>query len=229
MKKFLTILITILSVTIYAQDYVVDESFTPENYGSESNPYNRLLYSWGMNFNELDLKEIKPQGSNYFDMRYQYNLKLYKGVYFVSGFGYSWNAFNLLNENQSLYSDSIYHKKRKFRFQYITSNIGLRLQSHESPDESIYLEASIYGEALMRSVYVTWDEIDGMNHKAKLSKLDFINKYNYGGEIRIGFKNLSIFSKYRSSPLINNTLIGNELPRLTIGIQLDIPSEGNFM
>ena len=108
-------------------------------------------------------------------------------------------------------------------------NLGVRFQSSSDSRKASYFEASIVGELLTRSTYLTWDKIGKSAYKTKLSKLEFANKYQYGLEFRAGYKYVSLFGKYRLSQLFEERLNKSQLPSLTLGIQIDIPSEGGFM
>lgn len=222
----------VLPIFSMGQDYVVDEIFEPDNYSggfAEVSSNNRIIYSWGLNIDNTELNLIKETGSNYFDFRYQYNIPVLKTVYFTLGFGSNWNVFNLNNDSNLLYIDSLFHEKRKLRFQNITSVVGLRFQAKKHPNESWCLEVNFLNEYLVRSNYLTWGELDGMRYKNKFSKLNFVEKYQYGLEVRSGYKNISLFSRYRFSSLINRSLGGVDLPNLTFGLQLDIPASGDIL
>lgn len=222
----------VLPIFSMGQDYVVDEIFEPDNYSggfAEVSPNNRIIYSWGLNIDNTELNLIKETGSNYFDFRYQYNIPVFKTVYFTLGFGSNWNVFNLNNDSNLLYIDSLFHEKRKLRFQNITSVVGLRFQAKKHPNESWCLEVNFLNEYLVRSNYLTWGELDGMRYKNKFSKLNFVEKYQYGLEVRSGYKNISLFSRYRFSSLINRSLGCVDLPNLTFGLQLDIPASGDIL
>lgn len=229
MKNILIIVMVTLGLSSKGQDYVVEEYFSPEDFGSEADLNHRLIYSWGVNVNDFDADVINTKGSNYFDLRYQYNQHLFKGAYLITGFGYNWNGFKLTNDSNTLYTDSLFRDRRKFRFQNISSNIGFRLQTHKSPDESLFFEASIYGNVLTRSAYVTWEEVEGMPQKIRQTKLSYINKLNYGAEFKLGFNNLVGFARYRISSIINESALGSALPKLTVGLQIDIPYSGEVM
>lgn len=232
MRKIVIIGLVLFSMIGRAQDYVVSEIFTPEDYSGmsfEINANNRFIYSWGRNYNDSESESfIKPKGSNYFDFRYQYNQKLFLGCYMVFGVGYSWDGYKFKNDSSTLYVDSVFHDKRKMRFQNLTTNLGLRFQSHSKPDESWFVETSFFNDFLMHSAYLTWDEIDDMDHKAKLTKLDFVNKYRYGLEFRFGYGNMAVISRYKMSDIIKVNNEYSNLPKLTFGIQVDIPSSGDL-
>ena len=135
----------VLPIFSMGQDYVVDEIFEPDNYSggfAEVSPNNRIIYSWGLNIDHTELNLIKETGSNYFDFRYQYNIPVLKTVYFTLGFGSNWNVFNMNNDSNLLYIDSLFHEKRKLRFQNITSVVGLRFQAKKHPNESWCLEVN---------------------------------------------------------------------------------------
>ena len=225
------LLFLVIPIFSMGQDYVVSEIFEPDNYSSgfaEVSPNNRFIYSYGLNVDNSELNLIKEMGSNYFDARYQYNTPVLKKVYFTVGFGFNWNVFNLNNDSNLLYIDSLFHEKRKLRFQNITSVVGLRFQAKEYPNESWYLEVNFLNEYLVRSNYLTWGNLDGMEYKNKFSKLNFVKKYQFGFEFRSGYKNISLFSRYRLSSLVNGSLGGVDLPSLTFGLQLDIPASGDI-
>ena len=221
----------IFPIFSFAQDYVVDEIFEPNNYSSrfsQISSNHRLIYSWGLNVNDTKSNIIKEKGSNFFDLRYQKNVKILDKVFLTLGLGYNWNSYNLVDDINSFYIDSIFYDKRKFRFQNILSAVGLRFQSSASPDNFWFVEVDFFNDFLTKSTFLNWIEISNMNYKTKISKLNFIKNYQFGMEIRCGYKNISLFSRYRHSKIINDLLIGNELPNLTIGLQFDIPVSGKF-
>ena len=75
------VLLLFLPFALMGQDYVVDEIFEPDNFSAkitEVSPKNRVIYSWGWNMNNDQSDLIKEFQSNYFDVRYQYNITLTK-------------------------------------------------------------------------------------------------------------------------------------------------------
>tara|TARA_Y100001954_G_scaffold219666_1_gene254082 strand:- start:114 stop:806 length:693 start_codon:yes stop_codon:yes gene_type:complete len=225
------VLLLFLPFALMGQDYVVDEIFEPDNFSAkitEVSPKNRVIYSWGWNMNNDQSDLIKEFQSNYFDVRYQYNITLTKKLYLNIGFGYNWSAYQLNNDSSTLYIDSVFHEKRKLRFQNMSGMLGIRFQGDQFLNKAVFFEANLYGDLLARSIYLTRGMVDGMNYKNKISKLNFIDKYQHGFEFRIGYKNICFFSKTRISMLVNNLTQGVELPKVTFGFQIDIPASGDI-
>ena len=52
-------------------------------------------------------------------------------------------------------------------------------------------------------------------------KLNYLNELNYGVRARIGFSYWSIYGQYRMSNLLKENRGFGELPRLTIGIEVN--------
>lgn len=219
---FIALLITFFSK---AQDYVVEEKFTPKTYGNlfaEFNPNNRSIVSWGRSYDSNSDEFLIPKGSNYFDARYQYNQKLFLGCSFVSGFGYNWDALRLNNDSATLYNDSIFHDKRKLRFQNITTNLGLRFQTSSHPDEGFFFQATMYNDFLVHSASVTWDEIEDSELKTRLKGLDYVNKHSMGVELRLGYMAFAMFSRYSFKDIVKNSDGYQGIPRLTFGVQIEV-------
>jgi len=229
--KVKILFLLIIPIFCMGQDYVVDEIFEPKDYSNgfnEVSPNNRVLYSWGLNINNSESNQISETGSNYFDVRYQYNIPLLKKLFITIGCGYNWNAFNLKNSINSFYVDSLFHEKIKLRFQNITSVIGVRFQNNKYDNVSWFLEVNFLNDYLIKSNYLTWGELDGMKYKNKFSKLSFVNQYQNGLEIRLGYKNISLFSRYRLSTLLKGSNEEIDMPNLTFGLQVDIPASGDI-
>lgn len=141
-------------------------------------------------------------------------------MYFTSGFGYNWKSYKLKEDSNFLYSDSLFSEKRKIRAQNLGLTLGLRYQSKPNAINSFFIQANAYGEALMHSAYITWDEIDGSPIRKKLSELSYLNNYNYGIELKVGVSYFLIFAKYRLSSFVENSNY-TDLPVLTIGFAFE--------
>ncbi|MBL57633.1 MAG: hypothetical protein CMP61_10615 [Flavobacteriales bacterium] len=207
-----------------AQDYVVEERFDPLEYGYDSINLNfRAIAGWGITTNTPFQDEFHQWGSNFFDFRYQYNFKLYKACRFALGAGYNFESYKLKSDSSTLYIDSVFHEKRKLRFQNITTNVGILFQFNEQNDFPTFFQFGAYYDLGVRSSYVTWDEIDDMKFKSRVVNLPFIQNMNYGLECRVGYGQLAAYIRYRYSNRIISNPNDQSLPRITIGIQMDVP------
>lgn len=231
--KNLTIIIFVFFVQyLFAQDYVVEERFDPENYAGDSIRFTDFSFitGWG-NFinNDLSNEYIEPFGSNFFEFRYQYYLRFFKGCKFVIGSGYNFEAFKLKDDSSTLYLDSVFHEKRKLRFQNITTNLGLKFYAKKNNRTSSFLQLGVYYDFGTRSSYITWDEVNDMKFKSRIAKLKFINPNNYGVEIRLGYSQMSGFFRYRLTNRIKDIVGYGFLPLINFGIQIDVPiEEGSY-
>ena len=226
-------MLVLLSIKLSAQDYIVKEKFEPSTYSDSpfglENANHRMIYSWGLNNNLGEDKNlVKLKGSNFFNIRYQYNQKLVLGSFIDFGIGYNWDGFNLHKDTLTLFRDSLFRSKRKMRFQNISGHVGFKFQTNEDPYDSYFLQFNIYGDYLTRSFYIVWDEIGDVKQKIRQSKLDFINKYNYGFEIRVGYSNYVLFARYRASDYVNTDNVVGYLPKISFGFEIEVSTSGKY-
>lgn len=230
MKKRITLLLVVLSSVAFAQDYLVEEKYNPESYsrnpfsGNAENPNHRGIYGWGLyDHAGAESPTTNRWGSNHFNIRYQYNQKLFLGTFLVFGTGYNWNSFNLLKSETSFYNDSTEYDKRKFRFQNITSHLGLRFQTNENPDESFFLQVNGYWDILTHTAFNGWlEDENGVKIRNRKTKLNDTKINTFGLELRTGYAPFALFARYRLSDIFDNSVI--DLPLFNFGIDIEIPS-----
>ena len=228
MKNSFVFILVFFGHYLFAQDYVVDEKFDPDNYSNDTTYFENfsLIVGWGSFINENSLGElIEPQGSNYFEFKYQYYIKFFKGCKIAIGSGYNLEAFQLKNDSSTLYLDSVFHQKRKFRFQNITTNVGIKLYSNKKQSISTFVQMGVYYEFGIRSAYITRDEVSEMSLRSRIIRLPFVNLYNYGLEVRLGYGRIAGFLRYRLTNKIKDSSGYSLLPAVNFGIQLDAPLE----
>lgn len=229
MKKIVTIILLFTAFSLSAQDYLVEESYEPKNYsrnpfsGYSSNPNHRGIYGWGIYDNTASNDGGEDfWGSNFFYLKYQYNQPLFLGTFAVFGTGYNWSSFKYNPPNNKLYGDSISYDKSKFRFQNISSHIGLRFQTKKDPDESYFLQINAYWDILTHSAYVGWLKNDeDVKIRNKKFNLNDAKIHSFGVEIRTGYAPLVLIGRYRLTNHITNNNV--ELTPLSIGLDIEIP------
>ena len=226
-------MLVLLSIKLSAQDYIVKEIFEPSTYSDSpfgfENVNHRMIYGWGTNNNwGEDKKLLKLKGSNFFNIRYQYNQKLVLGSFIDFGMGYNWDGFNLQKDTLTLFRDSLFHSKRKMRFQNISGHVGFKFQSTENPNDSYFLQFNIYGAYLTSSSYIVWDKIGEVKQKIRQSKLDFLKKSNYGFELRAGYSNWALYAKYRFSDYVNTDNVVGYLPKISFGFEIEVSTSGEY-
>lgn len=225
MRIIISLVFALWSSFLAAQDYVIEEVFDTSKYAPKVRPVvdlnHRITYGYGLNLDYPKTNGTSIKGSNYFTIDYQYNTLLLKKLYLTSGFNYNWKSYRLNNDSAFLYSDSLFSEKRKIRAQNLGVTLGLRFQSKPNANSAFYMQVNMYGEALMHSAYITWDEIDGSPIKKKLAELPYLNHYNYGAEVKIGISYFLLFAKYRLGNFVNNNNY-TDLPTLTLGFAIEV-------
>lgn len=228
MRKSFLLFFVFFGHYLFAQDYVVEEKFDPDNYANDSTSFENfsLIARWG-NFvtNNAHGELIEPIGSNYVEFKYQYYFEFFKGCKLAIGSGYSLEAFKLKNDSSTLFLDSLFHLKRKFRFHNISTNFGINFYSNKEQSISSFLQFGVYYDLGFRSSYITWDEVNEMKLRSRATKLPFINPYNYGFEVRLGYGRIAGFLRYRLTDKIKDGFGYRLIPIFNFGIELEAPLE----
>lgn len=228
MKQFILLFSFLVGNLVFAQDYLIKERFDPDNFSdvkidTTSSNYHRLKSSWGLNTNlNEDDELISVWGSNLFSISYAYDRPLFKGFHWNFGIGYNWDNYRFKSRDDMMLHDSIGHDKVKFRIQYASFNTGFRLQTSEDYSTSFYLEVNGYFNVKTFTKYTTWDKLESMKIVHSASRLSYVNPYNYGFEAKIGYGSISFYSRYRLSNIFDSESGYRELPRLALGITLEV-------
>ena len=94
----------------------------------------------------------------------------------------------------------------------------------------VWLDLGVYADRTFRTSHVTLNQYYDSNspnayhykNRTKVTRLAYLNDYNYGLTMRMGYDYAGIFVNYRLSDLIQDPPAGNygDLPRLMIGIEI---------
>ncbi len=211
---------------LFAQDYIVDERFDPDEYEASDSIYPdnfRVKECWGLNTNLGEDDElISVWGSNLFAIAFKYDRVLFKGAHWNIGGGYQSDNYKFKNRSDMMLHDSIGHEKVKLRVHSITFESGFRFQTSPNLFEAVFFEVSGYANVNTFTKYSTWDEKDGMDLRSQTKKLNYVNPYNYGVEAKLGISVISIFAKYRLSDVFTKESGYRELPRLSVGLAFEV-------
>lgn len=226
MKQVLTFVLLFIASWSYGQDHLVKERFNPLDYERNDSVFStnhRFYESWGLNTNiDEDDELIKVWGSNAFTLSYKYNVPLFLGVNWNIGIGYNWDNYKLKPRTDMFLHDSISHEKVKLRIQNVLFHTGLRFQSSKELIKAAYLEFGAFARVKTFTKYTTWDEVSDMKLKSTTRRLNYIAPFHFGAEARIGYGLLSIYGRYRISDIFESGVNYRELPRLSLGIVLEM-------
>ena len=228
MKNILLIaFILTIQINVFSQTPVLSEEVDLNKevpkYGQNRKNYGHFYASLGtaIGKSEGTLLEVNSWKSSYFDLGYRYKLRLFE--YNAVGFQLYYNYYSYRLEYETgIGSPIIVHDKDKIR----TSNFGLgiydRINFGKRGDHlGKYLDLGAYGEiALSRIHYYKQKQSNGEVLKAELSKLNALEKLNYGVFANFGFNKFVIFGKYRLSDMITDIDKYDEMPRLVVGLQV---------
>lgn len=228
MKKiFFIVSIIAFSLHLFSQNPVlsedVDLNIEKPKFGENRKHFTQFYASLGaiLGKSEGDIMEVNSWKSSYFDLGFRYKLRLFE--YNAVGFQIYYNYYSFRLKYESEFElPIIVHDKDKIR----TSNFGLgiydRINFGKRGDHlGKYLDLGAYGEiALSRIHYYKQKQTKGEVLKAELSKLNALEKLNYGVFANIGFNKYVIFGKYRLSDMISDKTRFDEMPRLVIGLQI---------
>jgi hypothetical protein len=237
MKKLL-VLIAIISFTGYlsAQEVVFEEVYDdtviPKK-GPNLKHYRHFYFDLGFPvMNESSAAEIVHGSSVSFDFGYRYKRKICE--YWAVGydFSYSFQSYKMKDTDiPSIETDSIEANKDYKKHHYGVHNLNLGVYQRinfNRRGNSIgkYLDIGGYGGWNFATNHIYKRKGDSsesfrvieINEKG----IEYIERFQYGIEARLGTNRYSVSARYRLSDLIdsdNEVLLG-ELPRLRVGIQI---------
>jgi len=227
-KLFFSFSLFLLALAIHAQSTLMEESVIPADsarpdFGSNGKSfYNsffglqfmvptevndkapvRLLSSSGFRFGWMQKYRI----SNFFSVGYLVDFNTYD---------YSYDQTTVKN-----FPDTIIHKQQSIGISSLDGGLYFRFNFDTRRGNFIghYLDAGAYaGYHVSRSLSTT-DETDfDQISRNRISRLHYIERYQYGLYGAIGLNKFTIYGRYRLSDLIEWPYQSAELPRLTVGI-----------
>lgn len=160
-------------------------------------------------------------------------LKLLKWNALVFDVGYRCDRFIISQSDTSyLPTYSGRHKRERLSTQNATITVCDRINfGRRGNIQGIYLDFGVYADYVMRSAHVAVDEYYDSNSpvaghgkvRMKTTRLQFINKLNYGFTARFGWEWGSAFVMYRMTDLIEDNLPDSDypdMPFISVGMEM---------
>ncbi|MBP7496959.1 MAG: hypothetical protein KA792_04775 [Bacteroidales bacterium] len=172
---------------------------------------------------KIDLNNIKSINAFY---GIKYKLKI--NQYYAMGFSLEYDIYSYyIKKNDSVvFPDNSKNKIEKFNFNALEFTYYNRLNIKKRGNHiGNYLDIGIFGDLNYKSKHIKkyTDSNDDVNYKIASYNYGFINKYNYGLLVNIGFNRYVVFCKYRLSDLFQTPHYKYpELSRFSAGIQINI-------
>ncbi len=230
MKKILFVVFCFsVAHFVFAQTPVLDVAVEPYNMGRPENGPNgkRFVNSFiGMHFvlptETNDAAPVKPLSTGF---RFGIMNKFRFNDFFSIGYLLDFNSYNF-NYSQSAkktFPDTLIHKTQNIGLASIGTGLYFRFNFDVRRGDYLghYLDLGAYADWLpFRNLYYN-DKIDfGQIQHSRISRLNFVEKYQYGLFAAVGLNRFTIFGRYRISDVIKSPYHSAELPRLTIGVGL---------
>lgn len=159
-------------------------------------------------------------------------LKLLKWNALVFDLGYRCDRF-IINQGDTSYLPTYTgrHKRERLSTQNLTTTVCDRINfGRRGNIQGIYFDFGIYADYVVRSAHVAVDEYYDSNSpvathgkvRMKTTRLQFINKFNYGLTARFGWEWGSAFALYRMTDLIKDapSLDYPDMPYITLGVEM---------
>jgi len=150
----------------------------------------------------------------------------------VTGFGIKYNSYDLIqNITLGVDSNAILNYTqfnidlRKNKFKTTSLSVPLILEFHiptDKKDRRLYIAAGLIGNFTFQTNMKLKYKEDGSWRKIRDKTTDFrINKFNYTVTVRIGYRNLYLFTNYSFIPLFEQNF-GPELHPVSAGLGISL-------
>lgn len=198
------------------------------DYGPGKTRYGGGMLNYGLIAGPSENDSLNIQYGRSFQLGYGYFYR-YQAARFIS-FGYSTivnlRSYRIDQKQPKIFASGVSHEKENFY--NIDFNVApfmrLNLSGKRGNHHGVYIDLSAYGSYnfITRHVYRSTAPFPFPNESVKVvnRNLRYINRLEYGGIARFGYRNIILYGQYRLSnhfkSFENNTY--PELPRLIVGI-----------
>jgi len=231
MKKiFAAILFLVCAFSMQAQYEVLDETVTPyDSIRPDNGPNGKHFFNSfiGMHFivpleNNIQAP-VKPFSSSGFRVGWMWKHRVCD--FFSVGYLLDFDTYNYSYEQSydKTFPDSLNHKSQNIGINSLGTGLYFRFNFDTKRGNFIghYLDAGGYADWNFTRSLAIKDEIDfGQIERNRISRLYYLEKYQYGLYAAIGLNKFTIYGRYRMSDIVKEPYKSAELPRLTIGIGL---------
>lgn len=233
--KFFSFVVFVCFCSIYnAQEILLYEN-TPknfeeidDNFGPNRKKFNFSSLGFGVPLPiNIDSEKVMPNEFGiYFASNKNYKIKINNLFALHSSIGYSSTRY-YLNENYSLDMpiQSPSAKKISYLIRNLKANAGFQINFKRKRGNQFgkYINIGMYGDWIFQ--HKLKYEYPNNDLKIIKTKLNYLEKLNYGLSTKLGIKKNAIFINYRLSDLFNSETDLLELPRLIAGFEFDVFSK----
>jgi hypothetical protein len=134
---------------------------------------------------------------------------------------YNVNDFSLKQKSGKTLPDTLLYTKQRMIFYNAQGGLYMRFNfGRRGNTIGNYIDLAAYGDAVFaHTLYSKYSLPDNSVIRARRNKLDYFQRFNYGAQLRLGYKHMLLYGQYRISDLFYPSLNMAELPRITVGVQ----------
>lgn len=231
MKKISFSFLFLLIVSAAMAQYpVLDETVTPfDTLRPETGPngkhfFNSFLgWHFAIPYESNDAAPVKPFSSSGLRVGWMWKHRI--SNFLAVGYLLDFNTYSFVysQTDAKTFPDSLIHKSQSIGLTTIGTGLYLRFNFDTRRGNYIghYLDAGAYLDWIPGRSLAYRDEIDfDQVQRSRISRLHYVEKYQYGLYAAIGLNKFTIFGRYRLSDVIKAPYHSAELPRLSVGIGL---------
>jgi hypothetical protein len=233
MKKIFALLILVALVSAaYSQIVVVDETVTPidstrpdlgPNGKRMFNPF--IGYHFAIPTETNDRAPVSMGVSNGFRIGYMWKFRINN----ILSFGYlaDFNTFNFRYKQNAAkdFPDTLIHQSQSIGINTAGAGLFFRINFDARRGNVMghYIDLGAYADFNFSRYYKSKDENDFDEIvRTRISKLTFVEKYQYGLYAAIGLNRVTFFGRYRISDVFKSPYMSAEPPRLNVGIGFSV-------
>lgn len=222
--------------TVLLQESISDYDFQMPKSGPNFRNFSHLLFGFAFYIPQGLAEEIdtKPGSTTCMTIGWRYKFKITNWLAVGTSLNYTNEIFNLLQNDKKIVPDNILHDKEKLRFNNLGPEFYIRLNFGKRGNVvGRFLDIGAYYNWTFKVKHMFQDNLgkDNTNTQAEIKKvvytrLNYIEKFNYGFRGRIGINRFVMTASYRVSDLLTSDFkeqVGNiYLPRLNIGLEIGL-------
>lgn len=233
--SFLAYLQLLQGQTVLLHEKMSDYDFSLPKRGPNYLHYSHLYIGFGFFLPEGGDFEIEtvPGSTTLLEFGWRYKLRVTNWLAFGTGIIYTNDIFDIRQNELKVVPTNILHKKEKIRLNNAGLELYLRLNFGKRGNViGRFLDIGAYGNWTFKAKHMYQDKLDNTppymasKQRVILTRLDYIEPYNYGLKARLGFNRYVLTAAYRMNDLLTDAYresVGDYyFPKLSVGVQMGL-------
>jgi len=229
----LLILLVFTSLAINAQDVVFERKNASDTVRPSTGPNRRhyvypFITAGFIAQPGFDGAKVKMGHLGQWGVGFRYKYKLSRTFALGFDLSYSVSDYELKKDASKAVPDTILYDEQRLIFNNFELGVYFRINfGRRGNILGKYLDLGAYADAVARHTYFTrltlpenGSALGGSVVKSRSTESNYYQKLNYGIQARIGVNRWAIYGQYRLSDMFYSSYNFQELPRLTLGLQL---------